>query len=594
MNSKFPFFPLIAILFSSVLAHSAAELKSLHAVTPIWQKSKLQFSVASGFHVNDKAPNQIQILGLSKSQIVKPSSVEKQKIEFSLDGINTKSKIKASVYVCDDALTVCEERRWTFNHLGISFDEKQKTKQSETNLAVKKENLPNLKKIAEHLDQALDKKSIGLKDENDFYLNSFKTAQKKCHGDSKIILEFSARWCPSCMRLEQDVWAASEFKNVLTKFIKVKMDSDVFATGEIKSFYQVQGIPTTFILNCQGDVLQTFVDYQNPQQFLLTLNQIAKQKHMQNQTQLEKKANKGDLVSAEILAKRNAMLGTYSQALVWYQKIPQAENQIEYWWSRIGEQNNKLEETEALTTDQSADLNMALVLSLQSALLKFPENPSSFDWLEQLAEKTSDKKYSQWAVDLGNKILADKKLLNQFKQAEFMGDALGFEVLKIYESQATALERLDKNSEALSVWKKAAEEAKKLGVHENKNGVFYRHLTVFKNAEQTQIITDFFLKNLSLYPEDPELQRRYAKFLLEKKDFKMAEHMSYKSLLNSYGRNEIYAATIYSKALAQQGKFEDAKNTLLQLKTRENVNESSQKLIDEGLSAVDKIRAAQK
>src|SRR5690606_3532825 len=76
-----------------------------------------------------------------------------------------------------------------------------------------------------------------------------------------VLIDFSARWCPGCVRYEADIFPTQEFKRATKKFVKVKIDVDRFENFGLAERYKIVGIPTLVIVNWEEKEIDRLVDF---------------------------------------------------------------------------------------------------------------------------------------------------------------------------------------------------------------------------------------------------------------------------------------------------------------------------------------------
>lgn len=548
----------MCLLFSGNLF--AAKLKSEGSVNAKMTGRQVEVMVDKGFHINDKAPNQVLILPAGGT--VKPTTLDSYKIVFKLPKLAVKARVRATAFVCDDALTVCETLKWTWDSKGQ---------------AVSNDDTPG---------SISTPKAGPVKVKHGFYVDSYASAEKDCRAKKQpIMLLFSARWCPGCMRMEKENWDNAAMKPVLAKFAKVKLDSDRFENSATMKKYEVAAIPTLLILNCEGEELERFVDYQKPEPFKAALERVIATKDLPTHAELVKKAEAGDGAAAMILGKRAAQTFAKDEALKWYALAPNRESDIEYWWVLVDDASLASEK------DSGDAAKKKFRQTLDSAIAKFPETPSSLDWRIRLAELQGNEskegvKTLESLVQFCDELIKDPSKMEKFNKNEFAGDYDGIETLKVYQAKAEALATLKKDVESKRAWKDAVAEGARLGIKDEPSGKFFRFLYILKQAGESERVEAFFQKHLKKNPNDPELQRRYAKFLQEQGKYRASADMAFKSLKNSYDRNEIFAATVYAGSLAKAGEVVEAKRFLLKYQTRTDLSASSRAEIEAALASL--------
>lgn len=532
---------LIVFLSSIAFSVSAFALKSDGKVQADWQHKNglltLTVHVADGFHVNEKAPAQLQIFPSQKT--IPPQKLEAKKAVFSSPGkISSADKFVASLYVCDDALTVCEPREWTWSLSG--------EKGNETSVVQK----------TSAADVLMMK------------------AQKDCahRKNGHLLLNFSARWCPGCLRLKQEVWNQPEVKKTLKEFEVVMMDADVYSSKPWMKKYEVRGIPATLVLNCKGEEIDRVVDFLSAPAMKKTLTDFA-QPGVPGKAELMKRAEQGDGKAAIHLGRRASWSYKNEDALKWFEKSPASEREkyFEYWNALLATKRD--------------------LPTTERALAALPNTMSSLSWLEELAElqgvKTPEgQKTLQRLVAQIDALIADPDKMKKMVESEPPGEAEGFETLHIYQSRAEALDALERKEEARAAWTDAVKEGDRLKIKDSVSGPYFRFISVLKKAGENERVRKFFEKNTRGAKPNGDLARRYANFLYDQGDFKKSLLMAEKAMKDSYDQNQVFSAMIYAKALVKNGRAGEARKTLLRFDSLSELDESTREEIKKQLDLI--------
>lgn len=118
--------------------------------------------------------------------------------------------------------------------------------------------------------QAIDKTGL--------QILSLEQALVLAKGSDKLVLaDMSAIWCPSCRKLDQQVFSDEQVKTQINQhFVYARIEYDSPAGVAFMQDYQVTGFPTLLVLNADGETLvQLPVSYQ-PLPFLATLAKVVK------------------------------------------------------------------------------------------------------------------------------------------------------------------------------------------------------------------------------------------------------------------------------------------------------------------------------
>ena len=70
----------------------------------------------------------------------------------------------------------------------------------------------------------------------------------------RVVVDFTADWCPPCIAMKHDVWPDAEVARVVaSRYVPVLIDTD--RDGATTERYAVRGIPTVLILDETGAVI---------------------------------------------------------------------------------------------------------------------------------------------------------------------------------------------------------------------------------------------------------------------------------------------------------------------------------------------------
>ena len=95
-------------------------------------------------------------------------------------------------------------------------------------------------------------------------------ARAKDAGD-KVLLDFSAIWCPPCNALAAEVLHAPDADDLLKGFQVAVVDVDHLSSWPLKSRYAVGGYPTVIVTDVEGNELERIEGYPGKEAFLETL-----------------------------------------------------------------------------------------------------------------------------------------------------------------------------------------------------------------------------------------------------------------------------------------------------------------------------------
>jgi thiol:disulfide interchange protein len=85
-----------------------------------------------------------------------------------------------------------------------------------------------------------------------------------------VLLAFHAKWCGYCTKMKETTYHAPEVVKVVENFIPIMIDTD--QQGDIAQKYDVGPIPAYVITKPDGTVIEKFLGYYDPGDFVARLN----------------------------------------------------------------------------------------------------------------------------------------------------------------------------------------------------------------------------------------------------------------------------------------------------------------------------------
>ena len=429
--------------------------------------------------------------------------------------------------------------------------------------------------------KTVDKSSVGKVDSHGFIVNDFDAALKKAQKEHKLLMvDFGARWCPACLRIESEIFGNKEFKEKTKGYVKAKIDIDMFASNVLEEKYNVKGVPTLIFLTTDGSEIARFYDYQ-PMTFINDVLAEVKA-HPQSIEVLEKQELTPQLKQS--LARRYFFSDQNTKALALMEGMtPQPK---EYWFAKVGE-------AEGLAKKDPAQ-KKNYVSTLKAAIAADPESSRSIVWRSSLADVLSEEKDAKAEVQkvaqesniLTDKLLASDELLNKAVQTDFVGEYTGLE--GFYVAMINAETSDTAGFEAKKAWEKVIAQGEKYKVTAKQPGASLRLLSAMMKAEAYDKALVLVNSMLNEKPQDGDLQRRKMRTLVELKKYDEAVQIGEKALKNSYGVNEFFVVEPLAKAYVSLNKKEDAKQLVSRYLNRNEINFSELKGIKGKLEKLSK------
>ncbi len=516
---------LLALFFSPALfgdstANPTAS-KSAHALSTTVKNHILFADLKEGFHFNLKAPNQFD-----GKPPRKPSKISAQHMEIPLPRERAPDA-RASLYVCDDAITFCE-----VHHIPLGSGPAEKEKPAAP--------APSAKP--------------GKPDAHGFFSGNLEHHLAQARATKKLLLvDFSARWCPGCIRVESEIFPAAEFKKIAHKFVKVKIDVDLFENFTHSKRYAVQAIPTLLVLTSEGEEINRITDYQPLAKVSAFLSDALADPIALSQSQ--KKS--GD---AKKLGLRLFGSGRYDEAIAALSTIPSPPPELRQARVQAAAQKNSREKSSATRT--------ALVTALQTAVKEEPQSLRSLAWRSQLIElSTDDAKIREENLTAARvtarELLAHPEKLKASLALESVGEFTGLERFLVAVTCAEILEVAHApDSEVRAAWQDAERIGKKIPDLLKKPGPALRYLIVLVEAQNFTEADSWSAKIIREQPDNKDLLRRRLRVLVALHKYPEAIRVGEESLKSAEGRMEFLVIENLAKAYAGAGQKPQAKALL--------------------------------
>jgi thioredoxin-related protein len=391
-----------------------------------------------------------------------------------------------------------------------------------------------------------------------FIEDNLKEAIARATKEKKLILaDFSARWCPGCVRLETETFDTLEFHKSARNFVKVRIDFDRFENSTAKKTYEVHSIPAMIVLSPDGQEISRLVDYQPMQTIATFLDSVAA-----NPVSFEELKHRAanDATATKLLGERLYASERYGQSVDYLAKV--SPTPIELANARVQAARQEF--------NKDPNLKNAYILALKSAVQNEPTTTRSVEWRTALLETLDKDDPTRKAiydsgVSLCDSLLADPEKLKVALVGDLVGEFTGYESMMLAADRAELISAYTDNPElTLKAWQVVADIGKKANIPKESVGPRMRYLiflTAAHRYEEGEVLAQSLL---SSDPKNPEIQRRLLKIYNEEKKYDAAIALGKICLPKSYGMNEIWTAEQIAKAYIGAGKKQDAKS-LLQL-----------------------------
>jgi len=508
-----------------------------------FKNQKVVGTVDKGFHFNAKAPAAIEF-GTTKAE---PTT--KTEKEFVFDAANVKKEIfTLSFYVCDDANTVCEahEELYEINNNKLVAANTQFNKEE------------TAKSPAKEMTAAKPAKAAAIKtDEHGFIRDNFEGALAKAASSKKLVLvDFGAPWCPSCVRMETEVFGNKDFQKATKGLVKLAINVDKSENTALKKQYHVKAIPTLLILNAKGEELYRSLDFIPPKQLAAEIKKALGSKLKSNE-ELLALANKGNKDAQKDLAERYRLQLNYEEAAKWFaasgeQSLAAAGADVEAWHNKYSDKKDSVKEYQAV---------------LKKWLALYPESLESLDWREYYQATLSDKEQAEKNTLSEENIKLVQSWLDspEKRQKAFtetkMGDYSGKELVHLYTVQASNFETLKQTDKQKAAQAAALAEIKKVQLSTDRPGEVLSFLYYMRTNGDKESYISWVEKLVATNPGDDTYEARLARYYLGEKEYTKALPLA-ENAVSRKGARELSNLKLLAEIQKGLNKPEEVKATV--------------------------------
>ncbi len=494
---------ILTILFSSP---AFAQIKSKDALTTSTHSGSFSATLKEGYHFNDKAPNAVT----TNKQEIMPAKLTARKIEFQFP--QEIESASAALYVCDDAITFCET-----HHVSLKGS------------------------IPKQMGSTALKKNGSL-DKAGFIEGDLQKALKIAKSKNQLVLiDFSARWCPGCVRYEKEVFLDPRFKKLTKNLVKLKIDVDQFQNFPLSEKYKISGIPAFVVINAKEEEVGRLLDFQTIDFLYTFFNNL--------QSEPTTDRERGQRLYAG---------GKFSESISFLEKVtPPPPELIGARVISAQENFNKDASTKSLYSDV-----------LRKALKQETASTRSLAWRAELlrlidSKSPEAKSLTEEGLKLATDLINHPETLKAAIKNDMLGEFTGFEKLLVAQYKADLIEASQAPPEsALKAWKEAAQVGAEYKIPGSLTGPSLRYLLILSQAKLWPEAEAQAKKILKFDPTNSDIQRRRLKFLLAENNFTEAQRLGEKLIPTAEGRLQFAIAESLAKAYIGLGKKESAKRLL--------------------------------
>jgi thioredoxin-like negative regulator of GroEL len=512
---------------ASLTSAQAAQLRSGRALTTEVEKNVFTAMLDKGFHFNDKAPNSVRL----DSRVVKPSKLTQHDIQFELGSKAFKSG-QATLYVCDDNVTFCETHTVDIKGTGL-VSKKAELRGTDYNATLEK--AQNLKK--------------------------------------PLFLEFSARWCPGCVRYEKEIFSTKDFKDLEAGLLFLKVDVDLFENADLLKKYKIEGIPTIIAVAPNEQEIDRLVDYQPWTKLKTFLKSIS-----DDPTPAVARAdaaikNNSDAKGRLKAAKQLYATGHFDESLA---LLSAMNPQPAIFWTVKAAQASENSKSHKISNEEYVKI-------LKDAIASEPNGNRSLAWRTELIPLV-DPVDAKAILEAGKKtvesILSSPANLKAAFVNDEVGEFLGFEKMLVSEEWVDLLDSAKANEQEIQkAWDQAVNISESYKISPRNAGPGLRYLIFLSAAKQYPKAEAWADELLKQNPRNLDVLRRKMKILNAQGKNPEAIKIGERIITESEGRNQFWVAELLAKSYLATNKHQEAKKLLSAFLTRKELENENMKSV---------------
>ena len=353
-----------------------------------------------GLHFNLHAPQSVQ----AESDRLSFESKRPDLFVLRVKQAALKNSLFLQLYTCDTQETFCIGQRAQLIFRGRGSDNANKQSLTLEQLAPVA-NSGEAESSGQTLDASADVNVSSKVDAHGFLVNNLPLAESMAKSGF-LLIDFSAVWCPACLRFDEEVLNTKEFRNATASLTKLRIDSDWPAGEELRTQYHIRDFPTLLLTADQGRELARFHGFRPLSQMQRELREFAARKLKIPLAKIEEEAKKGNRLAMDEagIAAFNAL--RMSDAVEFLEHS--GAERSRYLLAKLYLLNEKIDSASKSNQPPLSDLLQAKEALLSTLIRQQPMSVDLPRWWLQAA---------QLAMQQGNSFRSEKNAENAVRSA---------------------------------------------------------------------------------------------------------------------------------------------------------------------------------